>query len=279
MPALKAVQHIKRLRGGSQAQLVRADDGGYYVAKFQENPQHRRVLANEFLACRLARLVGLPAPAVEVIQFSEWLIEHSGDMRFQIAGERRAPAPGLHLGVRYTHDAYDYLPEPEFAKLREYDRRAFAGVLAFDKWTCNADSRQAIFTRPPRCRQFRTTFIDFGYCFNAGEWTFPDAALRGTYAWNVVYSHVRGWEDFAPWLPAIERLTLGDLRGAALGIPQEWYGEPEDLERLLLSLHQRRGLVRELVTAFRTASRNPFPAWGSSPICTSTAAVAAELRM
>jgi hypothetical protein len=49
-----AVQHIRRLRGGSQAQLLRASDGAYYVCKFLNNPQHIRVLANEMFATRLS---------------------------------------------------------------------------------------------------------------------------------------------------------------------------------------------------------------------------------
>ena len=29
--------------------------------------------------------------------------------------------------------------------------------------------------------EYTATFIDQGYCFNAGEWTFPDSPLRGVY--------------------------------------------------------------------------------------------------
>jgi hypothetical protein len=46
---LLAVEHIRRMRGGAQAHLMRCDDGSYYVVKFQNNPQHVRILANEIL--------------------------------------------------------------------------------------------------------------------------------------------------------------------------------------------------------------------------------------
>jgi hypothetical protein len=49
-----AVEHIRRMNGGAQAQLMRCDDGTYYVVKFKNNPQHLRTLANEMLATRLA---------------------------------------------------------------------------------------------------------------------------------------------------------------------------------------------------------------------------------
>jgi hypothetical protein len=50
---ISAVQHLRRLRGGAQSHLLRASDGASYVTKFQNNPQHIRVLANEMLATRL----------------------------------------------------------------------------------------------------------------------------------------------------------------------------------------------------------------------------------
>lgn len=65
--AVFAVQHIRKMRGGSQAHLLRASDGGYYVTKFQNNPQHVRVLANEFFASRIGISLGLPMPEPQLI--------------------------------------------------------------------------------------------------------------------------------------------------------------------------------------------------------------------
>jgi hypothetical protein len=31
----EAVQHVRRMRGGAQAQLMRARDGHFYIVKFQ----------------------------------------------------------------------------------------------------------------------------------------------------------------------------------------------------------------------------------------------------
>jgi HipA-like kinase len=66
--AVQAVQHIKRMRGGAQSHLMRGDDRNFYVVKFQNNPQHQRVLANDFFASRIAQRVGLPVPIVEIIE-------------------------------------------------------------------------------------------------------------------------------------------------------------------------------------------------------------------
>ena len=64
------------MRGGSQSHLLRASDGGFYVTKFSNNPQHIRVLANEMMASLLGRWLGLPMPEVAVIDVSDWLIAH-----------------------------------------------------------------------------------------------------------------------------------------------------------------------------------------------------------
>ena len=70
VPTVRAVEYIRRLRGASQPCLMRGDDGRIYVVKFQNNPQHVRVLANEMLAARLGCLMGLPVPDPAVVEGS-----------------------------------------------------------------------------------------------------------------------------------------------------------------------------------------------------------------
>ena len=118
-PICSAVQHIKKMRGGSQAHLLRADDGNLYITKFQNNPQHIRVLANEFLATRLARFFGLPVPQVEIIAVPEWLIEDSPGLRIELPSRPIPCASGLQLGIRYAADLwqdriFDSLGETKF---------------------------------------------------------------------------------------------------------------------------------------------------------------------
>jgi hypothetical protein len=45
--------------------------------------------------------------------------------------------------------------------------------------------------------------IDNGFCFNAGEWNFPDAPLRGLYARHRVYENVRGMDSFEAWIARV----------------------------------------------------------------------------
>lgn len=264
---LYAVQHIRRMRGGSQAHLLRASDGAYYVTKFQNNPQHLRVLANEMLATRLAQWLGLPVPRVEVIEVSDWLIEHTQELRVELGTSAVPCSSGRQLASRYPDleaQVFDYLPESMLARVANL--RDFARSLVLDKWTANSDGRQAIFIRQPRARRYQAAFIDQGYCFNAGEWTFPDSPLRGIYARNCVYATVTGWQSFEPALTKAEEADLVDLWRCAESIPPEWYGyDHAALTQLVESLYQRRNTIRDLISGFRNSSRNPFPNWTERP--------------
>ena len=267
--SLYAVQHVRRLRGGSQSQLIRGSDGQYWVVKMTGNPQGDRVLANEMFASRLGTWLGLPIPQTEIMEISEWLVQHSPDLRFEIGGELRRCPSGLHLGSLYAGDpmdhTFDYLPESFLRKVKGIGD--FARCLVLDKWTGNADSRQAVFTKKPKERRYRVVLIDQGYAFNANEWDFPDSALRGVYPRNCAYEAVRGWDAFEPALTRAEEADIIDLWRCAESIPPEWYGgDRSDLEKLVETLYARRTQIRDLITAFRNSTRNPFPNWASESV-------------
>ena len=87
--AVLAVQAIRRMRGGAQSQLMLGADGKLWVVKFQNNPQHVRVLANELIATRLAQTVGLTVPSSDVVEVTEWLIANTAGMHVEMPrGER-----------------------------------------------------------------------------------------------------------------------------------------------------------------------------------------------
>lgn len=262
---LSAVHHVRRMRGGSQAHLMYASDRNYYVVKFQNTPQHVKVLANEFLATKIGLALGLPMAPVSTIEVSDWLIAHTPELRIQTESSSFPCASGLQLASRYAGDlwqgqVFDHMPESLLHRV--VNGHEFVQMLAFDKWVGNCDGRQTVFTRPKTEQLYQMTGIDQGYCFNAAEWTFPDHPLHGVYHHKTVYQNVIGWESFDPVLSRIESFDSQMLWEIALEIPSDWYqGDVEGMTRLVETLLNRRGLVRDLITALRTSMRNPFPQW------------------
>src|SRR5260221_6748103 len=101
---LRALEQIRRMRGGAQSQLMRCSDGHYYVVKFQNNPQHRRILVNELLGTRLAARLGLPTTAVEIVHVSEELIRLTPDLCMEMPRSRVPCQARPQFGSRYSGD-------------------------------------------------------------------------------------------------------------------------------------------------------------------------------
>jgi hypothetical protein len=263
--SVEAVQHIRKMRGGAQSHLMRCSDGHFYVIKFRNNPQHLRVLTNEILATRLAQEAGLPVPATEIVEVSDSLIEHTQELTIELAHSTVRCVSGKQFGSRYVLDpvqgqVWDYMPVEMLGRIRNLE--TFAGALAFDKWSGNMDARQVAYWRRTPEYKYTAVFIDQGYCFNAGDWTFPDQPLRGVHTLNEVYNSVTDWDSFDPWLKRIEQLTQNRIREIASAIPREWYsGDNAALEKLISTLVQRRYLVRNLIDEFRLSPRRPFSQW------------------
>ena len=58
-----ARRFLRKMRGGAQAHLLEGADGHFYVVKFLNNPQHRRILVNEWIASVFLDYLGISAPS------------------------------------------------------------------------------------------------------------------------------------------------------------------------------------------------------------------------
>jgi hypothetical protein len=269
------------MRGGAQSHLMRCSDGNYYVVKFQNNPQHRRILVNELLGTKLAARLGLPTTPAAIVEVSEELIRLTPDLAMEMPRQRIPCQAGLQFGSRYPGDPrrltlHDFLPDEQLQQVENL--HDFAGMLVFDKWTCNTNGRQTLFFQGTHREahpatdssagdkagtSYNTLMIDQGFCFNAGEWNFPDAPLRGLYARNRVYEGITGMESFAPWLERLEKqMTEHALDEITKTIPPAWYEDDFDaVLRLSEQLLRRRSRVPELILAAKQSNRQPFPNW------------------
>ena len=170
---LSAVHHVRRMRGGSQAHLMYASDRNYYVVKFQNTPQHVRVLANEFLATRIGFALGLPLAPVSTIDVSDWFVTHTPELRIQTESRSFPCASGLQLACRYAGDlwqgqVFDHMPETMLDRVANVHE--LVQILAFDKWVGNCDGRQVVFTRPNTERLYRITLCcDLSYVVSLSE--------------------------------------------------------------------------------------------------------------
>jgi hypothetical protein len=230
------------------------------------------VLANDYLATKLAALLSVPVAPCKVIDVDSEIIVRSYGL---IIEHYASPVPcesGRSFGslfVGQRDGCHDDLPNTLLRNCLK-NPEAFFASLVFDIWTANSDSRQVVFFRDRPGSPYRATMIDQGCAFG-GDWKFN--ILRKTYFGciyrpSVVYEKVAGIETFEPWLEALEnRIDISHIANAAADLPSEWYNDDhEALAVLLQTLDRRRRTVRSLIEKLAYFAPTIFPAWRSSRV-------------
>jgi hypothetical protein len=274
---INATRLIRKMRGGAQAHLMECDDGNFYVVKFRNNPQHRRILVNELIASVFLNYLQIATPETAIVNLPAELLAANPDIHIQLGSRRLAIEPGWHFGSRYPGDpakimVYDFVPDLLLDKVANLDQ--FLGVLAFDKWIGNADARQSIFYRArleqwspstgerPKQHGFVARMMDHGYVFDGPHWRFSDSPLQGLYFRPTVYRKATSLDDFQPWLDRVIHFPEEVVDEALKQIPPEWLdGDEAALETLLSKLMARRKRVPDLILDSKTGRVNPFPYW------------------
>jgi hypothetical protein len=265
------------MRGGAQSHLIEGDDGNLYVVKFTNNPQHRRILVNEWLSSIWLKYLQIHSPEASVIELSEQFVSGNPELCIIRGSKKDPPLPGLHFGSRMSVNPdrvaiYDFLPDALLHKVE--NRCDFLGILVFDKWVCNADSRQSIFFRArakswtplkgdkPVKIGFFAQMIDHGFAFNGPHWQYPDSPIQGVYFRSNVYDEVTGLDSFQPWLDMVRHFPIEVIDQAWKTIPPDWLdGDDDQLEQLLEKLLKRRSRVEELLQDLAKRQPSIFPNW------------------
>lgn len=266
------------MRGGAQAHLLAAGKDGYYVTKFVENPQHRRILINERICEHLLRILGVATPESAIVEMSEDFVGAHEELCLSLGAGKERIRPGWALGSKFpgnphTDAVYDYLPDSLLPQVVNLDH--FLGALVFDKWTSNSDSRQAIFFRrpirdwvpesdaPANKKGYIACMVDQGFAFDGPHWKFSDSPIQGLYMRPMVYDPIRRLDDLEPWLSRVVEFPEDDVDRAGSSVtPRWWDHDEEEMERLLESLVKRRRRVPDLILETIRSRPAFFPNWG-----------------
>ncbi len=162
---------VRRLRGKSQACLIKGKDNLFYVAKFAGNPKGNLSLINEWIACRILQQLGVSTPSVRLLQLNSE-IQQREQFHF-VRGCQVFPVEGeLHLGSPLPCDPneqtiWDFLPRRLLPRVTNLED--FAITFVFDLWTQKKTRRQAVFVRVGSSPYFRAYMIDHSSSFTSAE--------------------------------------------------------------------------------------------------------------
>ena len=127
-----ATRYVTPLReGGSLPAIMEADDLGTYVVKFVGAGQGRKVLVAEVIAAELARALGLPVPALALVDVDPLLGLAEPDAEVQ---DLLRASAGANLGTDFLPGALGFDPV-----VHRLDAALAARVLWFDAYLGNVD--------------------------------------------------------------------------------------------------------------------------------------------
>ena len=243
LPSVTATRYVTPLReGGSLPGLMEADDLGTYVVKWRAAGQGVRVLVAEVICGELARALGLPVPALVIVDVVPELAVGEPDVEVQELLQRSA---GRNLGLDYLPGALDFEAGadgvgPELA----------GRVLWFDALIGNVDRSW----RNPNMLFWhgRLQLIDHGAALTFHHhWPGAEAAVTRPYdaaAHALLECEPRVPAADAALAPRVTRPLLEGVRPpAAVSFlpPPAPYGTPKDV--ILFWFDRARTLTRRLV--------------------------------
>jgi hypothetical protein len=251
----------RRMRGGSQAYMVRASDGHTYVAKFTGNPQGTRTLINEWIGNWFFKRFGIATPEIRVLRLSQKMIDRT-DLHFQMGSRKVHVRPGLHFGSRCPVNPdkktiFDFLPSPCLQRVGNLDD--FAKALVLDRVLGQTDSRQCIFFRQSSAGRANVTFtaslIDHGWIFGGNQWVFNDSPQpRRSLHWEV-YPLIDTVSVCQRAINSLLEISERELQAVTDEIPCEWFtgNDHNALRNLLNEVVKRTSRLESLFWPYLSA--------------------------
>jgi hypothetical protein len=258
---LSANKYIRKMKGGSQSILVRANDGRHYVVKLTDNPAGPNILANEYMGSLLAKALGLPVAEGKGICLSDSFIDSHPELWFELPSGVRRPNQGMHFGSLFVGQTSGADRPTEYISPSRVNmianREAFLGMYLLDVWANHQDNRQAIFRRSST-NELEVCFIDHGHMFGGPEWNFQGNQGKLGSALHLemtVYTDLWQDEQVAFWISRFQTIIPEVLPSIAVPIASEWYSG--NLSELLSSLTDRLFRLPELVQADAETTWHP----------------------
>jgi len=229
---IKPVLSIQKMqKGHSKPHLIRFNDGNDYVVKFKNNPTGTRMLVNEYVAGKLAKLVNLPVTPFRTVYIPRKFIEANPSL--SEFGFRS----GNQFASLFISDS-SYLPkelDPAYP-LHITNIEQLAGVIAFDYWLGNVDrNRKNLLLKPMPDAGLQFYLIDHGHCFIDSKWTvetlktIPDMSNSWRKAHRHYISLLQGDTGITEYINRIIDIPRKALEKIVHSIPVDW--DVSDFER------------------------------------------------
>lgn len=205
---------------------------GFYVVKSSNNIDGTRVLINEFVCYKLAKLLCIPIPDAALIHLNQDIIDADPNLN-----ELNMPA-GIHFGSQFIDKAMTNI-QPPLVEIVE-NKNDIPSIILFDQIIYNNDRTTNKGNLLIDLREKIILAIDHSHTFKLGAlWdknelekihSDPLCLVRDFLGYNyrVLLNYVYGHSPFNKIMERISKLQKQDIDWCFEQLPEEWNLSPED---------------------------------------------------
>ncbi|EGO7801132.1 hypothetical protein HRD84_13045 [Enterococcus faecalis] len=237
------VYNFKRAinNGVTKPALISTKDGDQYIIKFLHSDCNGKVLFNELVAYRLAKLLDVPTPNCELLELNKKFIDNN-----EYFQELNAQ-PCICFASKYLKGVADI--SPVFLKASQ-NTKDIPSIILFDQIIMNEDRSVNPGNILYSSKSKKIIAIDHSHIFRNGMiWDIgmiqrmeKECPIIIKNADGNVYKYlgkyIKGNSPFAYFLDKVSKLEEVDLNGIISGIPEIWEiseAEKESVVRLVKS--------------------------------------------
>lgn len=170
----------------SKPQHIKADDGNSYVVKFKGNPQGTRILANEYVAGSLSKLIGIPTPTFSIMNVKTELLEYIN----KINGTEFSHGSQFASAYIISNMAQDSLVGAIFSSnmaegiKNAVNAKDWPKAIIFEALIQNTDFKKmhVLLYTDRKNKRKRFCVVDHGFAFNKKKWSELDPKT----VWNSI---------------------------------------------------------------------------------------------
>lgn len=247
-----AATFIRKMRGHSEAMLLRGTDGGLYVVKPRANPAAASGIANELIGASLCQAVGLSVPQSYLVQVGEEFLDHHPDAWFKTRKGGVRPPAGLHYGTAFEGRVegpgrpFEILHGSAVNAVRNRDD--FCGIYLFDIWANHLDRRQCLYLRDGDRNDIQAVFLDNGMLFGGNAWHMSDPSSQTQYRKRDAENVLWATASVNTWIERFRDVIPGALAHSLKLVPPEWCAG--DLGSLEQTLMWRLSSLEQIVSSY-----------------------------
>lgn len=261
MEDIVATRFISEINTGlSKPVILGASDGNNYVVKFRDDLVTNKVLINDLICCRLAKLFDLPVAEARTIFIGESLINIEPYL------SNRKIKDGKHFASLHYKNTYTFIGENSLKGISNIDK--IPDIIAFDLWVGNddrADNEGNLLLRTS-INNDNLLIIDYGNSFHGPDWIEYDLKCNDILVppfdgkvYNVLKKYVNGSNPFQEICKKIKSITYDEITSCVADIPDSWNLNEDNKKNICDFLFNRKEKLEDILEYLK--SKNEFYNW------------------